>query len=108
MINIEVFLSFGGYVKRTVDENGCGNLSLRQQVINGGSLRLLGLRKLPGGVSGVRGACGKGKVESGSWNQKKICEVATTNNCALANVHLFSFLDREGFYDKKLIFLVIF
>ena len=69
---------------------------------------ITGTQEIARGVSGVRGACGKGKVESGSWNQKKICEIATTNNCALANVLLFSFLDREGFYDKKLIFLVIF
>ena len=34
-----------------------------QQVINGGSLRLLGLRKLAAGVSGL-GACGKEKSKS--------------------------------------------
>ena len=62
--NIEYFLKFCGVRKKKGWWEGMWKSKFsEQQVINGGSLRLLGLRKLAAGVSGL-GACGKEKSKS--------------------------------------------
>ena len=62
---------------------------------------ITGTQEIARGVSGVRGACGKGKVESGSWNQKKSVKLQRQTIALLQMSTCFPFGTVKDFMTKN-------